>query len=268
MGRTWTIVGCLLLPVLARAAADDRPTPPPADFRLHVASFGLGKEPVYTEEIVVHAGRAYVLPSNVKEVVIIEPARNQLVILDVGRRIQTEVTFEALEAALAKLKASLRSTIETLEKEGGRANEVEAKMTRELIEPRLATEPGSKPNRLRLTNPAVEVDADGEPEPDAARLATIAVVLPSIARLGAFRTPQDLPPFIELETIAALTGIRHQRPTELAYLYRLAGPPRKFHRTYQLIPTLTDREIEAIARVDRLRESAPVVRYERYRLAR
>jgi hypothetical protein len=93
-------------------------------------------------------------------------------------------------------------------------------------------------------------------------------VLGSIAKLGAYRTPDDLPPFAELEAIAALTGERHQRPTELAYLYRLAGPPRKFRRTYRLIPTLTDREVEAIVRVDRLREVAPNVRYERYRLAR
>ncbi len=267
MGKSMTILAGLLA-VLATTGADGPPTAVPGDFRLQVASYGLGKEPVYTEEIVVRSGRAYVLPSNSKEVVIIEPARGRLEILDVGRRIQAEVSFTALDASVAKLKASLREVAEGLERKGGRANEIEAKMARNLFEPNLAIGATSKPNRLRLTNPAVEIDAEGEPEPDAPRLSMIAAVLGSIARLGAFRTPQDLPPFAELEAIAALTGERRQRPTELVYLYRLAGPPRKFRRTYKLNPTLTDREVEAIARVDRLREVAPSVRYERYRPAR
>ena len=266
MGKAGTILASLLA-VLTTAGADGPPTGP-ADFRLQVASYGLQKDPVYTEEIVVREGRAYVFPSNSKEVTIIEPARGRLEILDVGRRIQAEVSFQSLDEALVKLKASLREAAEKLEKQGGRANEIEAKMARDLFEPKLATTRSSNSKRLRLANAAIEVDADGEPEPDAPRLAFVAVVLGSIAKLGAYRTPDDLPPFAELETIAAVTGDRRQRPTELAYLYRLAGPPRRFRRTYRLIPTLTDREVEAIARVDRLREAAPHVRYERYRLAR
>ena len=266
MGKVLTILASLLA-VLTTTGADG-PTTVPDDFRLQVASFGLGKEPVYTEEIVVRDGRAYIFPSNTKEALIIEPARGRLELLDVGRRVQTEVSFRALDESVEKLRAGLREAAEKLEKKGGRANEIEAKMTRDLLEPKLAIDPVSKANRTRLTNAAIEIDADGEPEPDAPRLAMIATVLNSIAKLGAYRTPEDLPPFAELETIAALTGERRQRPTELAYLYRLAGPPKKFRRTYRLIPNLTDREMEAIARVDRLREVAPNVRYERYRPAR
>lgn len=226
MGKTGTIVASLLA-VLTTAGADGPPTVP-ADFRLHIASYGLDKEPVYTEEVVVRKGRAYVFPSTSKEVVIIEPARGRLEILDVGRRIQSEVSFKALDESIAKLKVNLRETAEKLEKQGGRGNEVEAKMGRELLEPKLEISQPSKPNRLHLTNPAIEIDADGEAEPDAARLALVSAILESIAKLGAYRTPDDLPPFAELETIAILTGSRRQRPTELAYLYRLAGPPANF----------------------------------------
>ena len=68
----------------------------------------------------------------------------------------------------------------------------------------------------------------------------------------------------ELDAIAALAGDRKLRPTELSFLYRLAGPPMRLRRTYRLVPSLTDREREAIDRIEQLREVAPVVRYERY----
>jgi hypothetical protein len=54
------------------------------------------------------------------------------------------------------------------------------------------------------------------------------------------------------------------RPTEVSILYRLAGPPRKMRTTYLLVPSLTDRELEALARVDRLRRTAPSLSFTRY----
>jgi hypothetical protein len=265
MGKPWSMVAGLSVVFSLAAPGADGPPAVPADFKIQVGSFSLRKEPVSTEEVLFHDGRAYVFPSDSKEVLIIEHGRGQLDLLDVGRTLQTEVSFQSLDESLVKIKATLRGEIDRLEKQGGRANVIEAKMTRDLFETGLATahEPNSR--RVRLTNSAVEVDADGEPESDRPRLALVAATLNAIAKLGAFRVPNDLPPFIELEAIAALTGERRLRPTELTYLYRLAGPPRKFRRTYRLIPSLTDREIEAIAWVNRLREAVPSVRYERYR---
>ena len=54
-----------------------------------------------TEEIVIRQGRAYVFPSDSKEVIIIEPSRGRLEILDVGRRVQTEVSFRSLASLRA-----------------------------------------------------------------------------------------------------------------------------------------------------------------------
>jgi hypothetical protein len=253
-----------LLAVLACAGVNGQ-TVVPADFKIHVESFGLAKEPVFTEEIVVREGKAYLFPSNSKEVVIFEPAQARLEIVDVGRSVQTEVAFKVLDLSLEKIKTTLREEAEKREKLGGKANVVEAKMTRDLFETKLKIlhEPGS--NQVRLTNPAIEIVADGEDEADASRLALVASTLGTIAKLGAFRSPTDLPPFAELEAIASLTGDPKLRPTKITYLYRLAGPPQRFHRTYQLVPKLTDREIEAIARVNKFREVIPSVRYERYR---
>ncbi len=267
MGRTRKILATLALLVAPSVGWDDPPGPP-ADFKIQVASFRLDPEPASTEEIIVRGGRAYVFPSDSREVLIVDPSEKCIELLDVGRRVQCELSDRSLDAALTKIRAKLRDAVEGLEKAGGRANLVEAKMTRDLFETKLAVAEGPGSGRVRLTNPAVEVEARGEPEADAQRLAMVAATLNGIARLGAFRSPDDLPPFVELEAIAALSGERRLRPTELTYLYRLAGPPRKFRRTYRLVPSLTGREVEAISRVDRLRESAPVLRYERYRMAK
>ena len=257
---------CALFTASSLLAAD--PPTIPADFKLQVASYGLRKEPISTEEIVIREGRAYVFPSDSREVVIIDPPRGRLELLDVGRKVQAEVSFRSLDDSLEKIKATLREAAEGREIQGGRGNALEAKMTRDLFETRLAIAHDPKANRVRLTNPAVEVDAEGVPEADAPRLALMATMMGATAKLGAFRVPNDLPPFAELAAISALTDERRLRPTELTYLYRLAGPPRKFRRTYRLVPTLTDRDVEAIARVNRLREVVPSVRYERYRPSR
>ncbi len=253
---------------LATARGDGPPTPVPADFRLSVESFGAGQEPVYTDEIVVRSGRIYVISTLTKEVTIIEPSRSSLELLDIGRRVQTELSFEKLDEGMVKLKGSLLATVEKLEKQGGRGKMLEARMTRDLFETKLELTADPKLNRVKLKNPAVEVDAEGEPEADAARLAYVTSALVNIARLGAYRTPNDLPPFVELETIAALTGERTLRPVSITYLYRLAGPPQKLRRKYKLVPTLTAREVEAIKRVDQLRQVARSLRYDQYRFDR
>jgi hypothetical protein len=250
------------------ATAQGPPAEVAADFKVLVAAYGLAREPVYTEEMVAISGRVYQFVSISHEVVVIEPLRSRIDLLDLDRKLQSELTFGRIDAGLARIKGTLNEEIDRRLKTGKRADQVEAQMTRDLADPRLAvsSEPGSR--TVRLTNASVEVVAAGEPETDASRLALFGTALTSVAKLGAFRTPNDLPPFIELETIAALTGGRKLRPTELSFLYRLAGPPRKFRRTYRLIPSVTDRDREAIRRIDLLRESAPDVRYEKYRAPR
>lgn len=266
MGRMgWILVGLASLASMATAQAPGPIPAAPPDFKLLVASYGLGTVPVYTEELVAISGRVYQFASNSHEVVVIEPARSRVALLDLDRRLQSEISFGQLEAGLARVKGRLAGESDRREKTGRRADAVEAQMTRDLAEPRFAVAFDPEAHRVRLTNPSVEVVAVGEPDSDAPRVALAAQALDSIAKIGAFRTPNDLPPFAELEAVAALATVRKLRPTELTFLYRLAGPPQKFRRTYRLVPALTDRDREAIRRIDRLRESVPAVRYEKYR---
>ena len=62
----------------------------------------------------------------------------------------------------------------------------------------------------------------------------------------------------------ALIIDHHLRPAELAYTYRLAGPPRKHRWTYRLVDTLTSRELEALNRVARLRAAPKFIPFDRY----
>jgi len=264
MARIRAVISGLAL-ILGSARADGPASPVTADFKIQVDSFALKPEPVAREELVARQGRVYQFATGTTEVVMIDPARGRVELLDIKRKMQTEVDFARLDAGLAKVRITLDRTIRDREASGGRAGAVEAAMTRDLLDPKFRRLEDPAARRVRLTNPTIEIDADGEPDPDTLRLALVARSLESIAKLGAFRVPDDLPPFAELDAIAALAADRKLRPTSISYLYRLAGPPRRFRRTYRLVPTLTDREREAIARIDRLREIATVVRYEQYR---
>ncbi len=237
------------------------------EFKIRVGSFALRPEPISTEEIVARAGRIYQFRSGTSEVVVIDPARKRVELIDLQRKVQAEISFDRLDEAARQVGAKLREAIAKREASGTRADAVEAEMTRALAEPKLRRLAVARPELIRLANPTIEIDARGEGGGDPARLALEILALESIAKLGAFQTPDDLPPFAELDTLAILKASR-LRPTEISYLYRLAGPPRRFRRTYRLVPELTDREREAVGRIDRVRESAPMLRYERYRSAK
>jgi len=261
--RVWMVLGASWVAPAARSLG--QPMAPPApDFKIMVGSFALGPEPISTEEIVGRQGRIYQFRSGSAEVVLIDPAGRRVELIDLSRKVQTEVSFARLDDAVAKVGAKLRAAIAEREKTGKRADAIEARMTRDMVEPGFRKIAVARAHHLRLANGTIEIDADGEPEPDAARLDSETLALETIAKLGAFLTPDDLPPFAELDAIAALKAER-LRPAEIAYLYRLAGPPRKFRRTYRLVPDLTDREREAVARIDRVRAVATMLRYERYR---
>jgi len=253
--------------VLAALAANPAPAAdgPPADFKLVIHVFGVGKSPLASADLVVRKGVAYqFMTEAADEVMIIDPAQGRMMLLDLGRKVQTEVTAVGLDNALARLHRRLTATVAAREKTGKRADRVEASMTRDLIDPKFTERFDPATNRLRLTNGSVEVDAVGEPEPDPARLIAIVNALAAVAKHDTLREPEALPPFARLAAFRALAAQRGLRPTEITLLFRLAGPPKKQRWTYRLVTSLTDREREAISRVDRLRETAAFVGHDAY----
>ena len=264
--RGWVVLGLILGMGVARGA--DAPTgagTAPADFKIVVAMYGARKVPIATAELVARHGLVFQFNSDAPaEVIIHDPSAGRIELLDLDRMVQTSRSRAALDAARDRLRQVIASAIEERERAGGRANRVAAGMSRDPIDPHFATSFDARANHLRLTNPSVEVDAFGAPEGDPARLALVSSTLTSALTLDAARNPEQIPPFTRLEALRALTADRQLRPTEMSFLYRLAGPPRKLRWTYRLVPSLTGRELEALARIDRLREKAPRVPYERY----
>ena len=247
-------------------ASNPKPAAPAlADFKLAIAFYGVYKEPITTAELIVRGGTAFYFASEApEEILIVNPANSRVELLDLERKIQAEIGFARLDEKLAILHRAIATAIRNQEEAGGRSNRISAEMSRALNDPGLAETFDPATSRLRLTNSTVIVDATGVPEPDAARLAMIDTALTSLVKLAAIRDPEAIPPFIRLDSLHALTTGHHLRPTELAFTYRLAGPPRKHRWTYQLVDTFTPRELVALPHLARLRSSSPFVPFERY----
>jgi len=256
---------------LEARAADPAPPPPnlkapaAADFKLAISFFGVHKEPITTAELIAHDGTAYYFAhESPEEIVIINPADRRVELLDLERRVQAEISFTRLDEKQTTLHHSIAAAIRKQEEAGGRSNRVSAEMSRALNDPALTQSYDPATSRLQLTNSAVTVDATGEPDPDTARLALIVTALDALIKLAAVRDPETIPPFIRLDAVHSLIVGHQLRPTEMAFTYRLAGPPRKHRWTYRLVPTLTARELEALNRVARLRATTPFIPFDRY----
>lgn len=240
----------------------------PADFKLSITLFGVAPEPLQKTDLVVHKGRGYLFnPGPPLEVVIHDPAAGRLELLNLVAKVRSEVTFKRLDDFQAKLHSAIAAAAAKREAQGGRANQIAAEMSRDLIDPRftVAVDDAGRSRRIRLSNSTVEVAAAGEPETDPARLAAIHAILTALAQLESARAPDDLPPFPRLDALRALTIERSLRPTELVFIYRMTRAPFKLRWTYRLEPTLTPRELEAIARVEAVRNESRFLRFDRYR---
>ena len=264
MTRIWLVFIVSTVVTSTAAAAGDSPAtgpnaPDPKDFKLVINLFGVQKAPVARAELVIRKGVSYqFITEDPEEVTIIDPRQSRLHLLDLKRQIQTEVTRKQLDDGLGRVRERVSDEIERQEKAGGKNNRVLAAISRDLIDPRFVEAFDGPSRRLRLSNAAVEIDALGEPEADPVRLSTIVECLGAIAKLSALREPDNMPPFARLDAFRALSSGHGLRPTEISVLYRLTGPPRRLRWTYQLVPSLTDREREAISQVDRMRTDRQV----------
>jgi len=266
MRCTMELLLVILLDLAAAPSDEPQQKAAPADFKLVVTGFEVGDAPTEKAELFGHGGRIYQFRSESSEVVIVDPPvqRVDLLDIDVNHRVQTSLPIRRLDDELEKRRKETVSLIKSLEKDDDRANRISAQMHRDLLEPKLTGSFDASGHRLRLSGGVSEVEATGEPDSDDLRLALIADVMPALVKLDAMRDGASIPPFARLETLSDLIGKHNLRPTELTFLYRLGGPPRKNRWTYRLVTSLTDREREALARVEYLRLKAPKLRFETY----
>lgn len=249
------------------ARAEEAPAFP--DFKLAIAFHGVREEPITTAELLVRGGIAYRFASEAPgEILILDPAAARLELVDIRRRIRSEIFLTRLDEKQAMLHKAIAGAIRDHEATGSRSDRLAAEMSRALIDPKLDETYDPATHHLRLTNPVVTVDAVGEPDPGPeagpSRLSLIDGALAASFKLEAVRDPESIPPFIRLEALRALTARHHLRPTAMTFVYRLAGPPRKHGWTYRLVESLTVREIEALNRVIKFRERTPYVPFHQY----
>src|SRR5205823_5796012 len=157
------------------------------------------------------------------EILVEDPINARCELLDLRRKVMTRVAFRSLDAYTAALHKVIAAKAKKLEGQGGKANEVAAQMSRDLIEPTFSATFDPKADHLHLSNSSVTIDARGVADSDARRVALIAQSQAALIKLSALREPEAIPPFNRLVTLATLTGKYKLRPVELTFLYRLAG---------------------------------------------
>jgi len=258
------VSGSVLAVVLASLA---QAAPVPAEqggFKFIFRELDVAGRKLHNGEIIVQGGRWYRIRNIDNEIVIVDPKRRRVEVIDLTRKTQSDVSFARLEDRTALLKKTLRESVAKREAEGGRANKVAAKMAADLIEPgfKPARDDGGKNSKLK--NESVEIDANGESDVDPKRVEEIGLVLSTLTRLESLRNPERIPPFAELEAIREVTANLKLRPTEIVYVFRLAGKPIKQRWTYQFVPSLTDREKAAIGRIIEVQGLARSQRFESY----
>ena len=260
------LAGLLGLGLLAAdPPATAAPPPAPADFKLVVRLFGVKPEPLSSAELVVRRGRGYwFIKERPEEILVVEPTEALVTLIDLDRRVQCELTAGRLDRAIERRYKTLDALSTKKRASESRGDRLLGTMTRDLIDPRFQVERDPKTRRLRLRNGSVEMVVDREPEADTARARMVVNCLAADVKVGALREPGDVPPFTRLEVFRILAEEPTSRPTRLDVVLRLTGPPQKMALTYQLVPDLTDREREAIGRVDALRTRMPFVPYEKY----
>jgi len=266
MRMKWCLTLCFAMAVALVARA--QPTPPaPADFKLSVVHYEVRKEPINRTEILFWKGRAFHVASDSAEVIVFNPNTDHIELLDLERMIHTDVTLEKLDNGQAKLRKAINAAIEKKEKAGGKGNQIAATMSRNLIDPKFEESFDAAKGRLRLKNPSVQIELDGEEDADRPRLERISVSLAILAKLGALRDPQAIPCFTRLDALKAMISGRHLRPTEMTVIYRLAGPPKKYRWTYAIVPHLTAEEIGGLSKISAVLERSKVLRFDHYETA-
>src|SRR4051812_7926321 len=91
---TWAAAADPAVPATAKL---EKPATP-RDFKLGIAFHGIRKAPITTAELVVRGGVAYYFASEApEEVLIIDPAAPRIELVDLDRKVQSEISFTKLD---------------------------------------------------------------------------------------------------------------------------------------------------------------------------
>ena len=236
-------------------------------YKLKVTTFGLAPEPLSKDEYIFLKDRIYLIPLDEPEMIVVDRSESIIDLIHTKKRCQCELSIKELNQGIDKHRANLFQKIDTQEGQGGRANRLESKMARELVEARLSVTNLEGAGRWRMVNGVVEVEAEGKLPAPPVDSASLRLALETRLKIFAIRSPKDMPPFVELAALKEIFEVKKLAPTSISTIYRLAGPPLKVRRTYSWSDEVTDRDLRALSLVETLRETTPHLRYAKYREA-
>ncbi len=266
------LAGLIVVACLGGQSPPSMPVPPtaatgpvrPGEFKLKFTYDAIDRTQRERGEIFFVPGKSYQFLDGSDEIVIVEPIRRAVRIVDLARQVQTEISDDHVAVELELIRAESRAIIGAEGAGNGRANQIAAESERDLLEPRFVTSDNPTTGRLSMRNPSVQVEATGVPETNPATLAIVTEALTIDAELRAIRQPDTLPPFAQLDALHALLIDRRRIPTQMTFTFRLAATPKQYRWTYTIVPVLTDREREALGRIDGLLTTAARLPFKRF----
>src|SRR5262245_8517310 len=111
MPRALAAVTVVLVATLFAAADEPAKTPAarqPGDFKLVMHVYGVAKEPVQKAEMVVHNGKVFRFDAEPSlEVVVVDPALKKVELLDLGRKLRTELPYQRLDTFQSNLHGAI-----------------------------------------------------------------------------------------------------------------------------------------------------------------
>lgn len=253
------------------AGADDPPkavAPPAAstapaqaasatpEFKFVWAATGVGDDPMSVYQMLTSHGKVYEFRDSPKqEVIVYDMSQKVIHLIDLKLKAKARITYAELDQRLATLKRESIESAEELEKKKDRADRVAGALKRIVVEPNLREAVDEDGHRLRLTNSSIEIEARGEHDDNPARFEILKEYLTEAVKLRTIRLPDDLRQFTEIETLALVLEKQKLRPTEISFLFRLAGRPRKLRAIYRLEPEIPEKERQNLAAVDAILNS-------------
>lgn len=256
----------VLLPVLpvAPSFSEDTKAPTSHDFRLSVKLRDVAAGPATEAEMIGYQGRILQMIDGRSELILIDPIARRIEVLNLDRKCIARISFDRLDAEVAAYKSRLQTTVDKLAVSTHRADKLNAAKTGDLLTPKGKLIYDKALHTLRRVGETTEAEARGVPDRDADRLALIRASLTSLIKLDTYRSPEKVPPFVQLQAIDALITEHRLRPTEMSFLYRLNGPPIRFLWTYKLTPGLAATDLELLTKLQEFRRNAALIDFDAY----
>ncbi len=245
---------------------DAKPAAAVADvnqFKIEITYHDLNESESITSTLVFRQDRVFEIVKGSTEFTIIDLADGKVHLVGVQKNANCELTQAQVDAGYDKYINERRRDAAELLAKGNTNEQASAKSEMLYLSPALKQEPNdAPPARVRMRSEGVDVSFTGNA--DATRLERVYRSLVTLLKLPASRDGEWISPQAHLDAFKVMKEKYSLIPTELVFLFKFREGPAKYRWTYKLTPNLTDRELEAVRRVEAFLASTKTVPHQRY----